>query len=161
MNLSNTPGGFGKDLRRLKTEGTASAGELREFLSQLRGKSTQEVLGVVAQSQLTRSLVLATVGCAVLLVVFTVIPYLLRDTETAHAQPAQPAAAAAEPAAATPDAAATTAARAGDAQAAPPAAPPSREHEALQRMEMSEAREAPLDQNPLEDKLDDLLDGVE
>ena len=65
--------GIAKDLRRLKTDGSASAEELRQFISQLRGRSPQEVMGVVAQSDLFRSILLAAAGCAVLLVALTVI----------------------------------------------------------------------------------------
>ena len=43
------------DLRELKTNSSATVQELQEFLSQLRGKSPQEMLGVVASSQLFRA----------------------------------------------------------------------------------------------------------
>lgn len=149
MTLSNPPGGFGKDLRRLKSEGTATTAELRDFLSQLRGKSTQEVLGVVAQSELTRSLSIAAIGTLVLLVVFTVGPYLLRG-ETAAAAPAAPAAVEQD------------AGQTGDAEVESPAAERAApQTDLLEKLEMNETREAPADENPLDNKLDNLLDGLE
>ncbi|MBT4864272.1 MAG: hypothetical protein HON53_04010 [Planctomycetaceae bacterium] len=67
--------GVGGELRQLKTNGAASAGELREFIGSLKGKSPQEVLGAVAQSGLTRGIVQATIGFVVVLVTFSVVPY--------------------------------------------------------------------------------------
>lgn len=69
--------GLGRDLQRLRRDGAATAGELRQFLGQMRGRSPQEVMGIVAQSSLVQSIAIATVGCAVLLAVGTVIPYLM------------------------------------------------------------------------------------
>ena len=71
---ANRPG-VGGELRQIKTNGAATAGEIREFIGSLKGRSPNEVLGVVAQSGLTRSIVLATVGFVVILVVFSVVPY--------------------------------------------------------------------------------------
>jgi hypothetical protein len=65
----------GGELRQLKTNGAATAGELREFIGSLKGKSPQEVLGAVAQSGLTRGIVLATIGFVVVLVTCSVVPY--------------------------------------------------------------------------------------
>lgn len=70
--------GVYRDLDRLQTDGNASIGELREFMGRMQGKSPQEMLGVVAQSRLAMSIVWSTVGCAVLLMVLTVGPYLLK-----------------------------------------------------------------------------------
>ena len=82
--------GIAKDLRRLKTEGAASVDELRQFVGQLKGRSPQEVMGEVAQSDLVRSIVLAAAGCMVLLVVLTIFPYWFRD-RSSSATTAQPA----------------------------------------------------------------------
>jgi len=72
---SGQPTGAFKDVRRLKTDGTASVEELREFLGQLKGKSPQEMLGIVTDSGLVRGMVTATVGMAAVLFVFTVGPW--------------------------------------------------------------------------------------
>ncbi len=67
--------GIGGELRQLKSNGAATADELREFIGSLKGKSPQEVLGAVAQSGLTRGIVLATIGFVVVLVACSVVPY--------------------------------------------------------------------------------------
>jgi|GEM_PF-477584 len=55
----------------------ASAGELNEFLQHLRGKTPQEILGAITQSGLARAFVQATIGAVVLVVVFTIVPFLI------------------------------------------------------------------------------------
>ena len=77
--------GVAGDLRRLKSDGVASAAELREFLGNLKGRSPEDVMGAVAQSNLVRSIGLATVGCLGLMAVLTIIPYLLRDSSSSVA----------------------------------------------------------------------------
>ena len=63
------------DLRELKTNSNATVQELQEFLRQLRGKSPQEMLGVVASSQLFRATILS-----IILVTGTSLPSLLSPT---------------------------------------------------------------------------------
>ena len=53
-------GGIARDLDRLKSDAGATAAEIREFLGQMRGRSPQEMIGLVAESGLTRSMFLAT-----------------------------------------------------------------------------------------------------
>src|SRR4051812_40802069 len=65
------------DVRRIQEHGSLSVDELREFLATMRGKSPQEVLGLVASSDLLRATVQATVACILLLAVATVGPYFL------------------------------------------------------------------------------------
>jgi len=67
--------GVSGELRRLKANSSATYDELSEFVSQMHGKSPQEVLGLVAQSGLAKGIFLSTVICAVLVVAFTVGPY--------------------------------------------------------------------------------------
>ncbi len=83
--------GVGGELKHLRQNGQASAAEIREFLKSVQGKSPQEVLGVVAQSGLASGIVLATIGCIVLLVVGSVIPYALNrlSADAASAKPAK------------------------------------------------------------------------
>ncbi len=85
-----TPGkGLRGDMERLKTNSAATAEELREFVSGLKGRSPQDVLGIVSETGLFKGVVQATVGCIVLLAALTVIPWTLADdqpeTETAEA----------------------------------------------------------------------------
>lgn len=132
------------DLRELQGNSRATVQELQAFLRELKGKSPQEMLGVVAASQLARSLVLssALVGGGILL--FTAIPYFFGDD-------AKEAPAAAEPA---------------PAPAAPP--PPAAEKppveakpDPLSTLGVGEELTAPPDQNPLESKGDDFLKDLE
>jgi len=81
----------GGELRSLKQHGSATMSELREFVTQMRGKSAQEMLGAVAESGLVRATIQATLGCIVLMGVFTVGPYYLGG-DKAEAKPAGPVA---------------------------------------------------------------------
>ncbi|NNM28064.1 MAG: hypothetical protein HKO57_00960, partial [Akkermansiaceae bacterium] len=65
------------DLRELSANTRATAAELEEFLRDLRGKSPQEMLGIVAASHLARALVLATIVVAAGTVLFTAIPFVM------------------------------------------------------------------------------------
>jgi hypothetical protein len=131
------------DLRELKGNSRATVQELQAFLRELKGKSPQEMLGVVAASQLARSLVLSSawVGGAILL--FTAIPYFFGD------DPKEVPAAAAEPTPAPP----------------PPAAEPATVEEKrpapLSTLGVGEELTAPPDENPLENKGDDFLKDLE
>ena len=133
------------DLRELKGNSRATVQELQDFLRELKGKSPQEMLGVVAASQLARSLALssALVGGGILL--FTAIPYFLGGDE--KAPPA--AAPAAEPAPAP----------------APPAVEPApveeKKPDPLSKLGVGEELAAPPDENPLENKGDDFLKDLE
>lgn len=85
-----TPGkGLKGDVERLKTNSAATAEELREFVSGLKGRSPQEVLGIVSETGLFKGVAQATIGCVVLLAALTVIPWTLAEdnpeTETAEA----------------------------------------------------------------------------
>ncbi len=157
----NHAGGIAGDMRRLKSDSSAAAGELREFIGRMRGKSTQEVLGVIAQSGLVRCICASAVVFVALIAVFTVVPYLLKSDEAAAAKPAsstsQPAAVAEpdEPAATQAAATESPAPPAGNPQATPPDAAA-----AAAALGLDETKQAPPDKNPLEKDLDNLLDGV-
>jgi hypothetical protein len=133
------------DLRELKGNSRATVQELQAFLRELKGKSPQEMLGVVAASQLARSLVLssALVGGGILL--FTAIPYFLGDD--AKEIPAAAAEPAPAPVAAPPVVAENPAV---EAKADP-----------LSTLGVGEELTAPPDQNPLENKGDDFLKDLE
>lgn len=152
-------GGVARDLKRLKSDGAATVAELRQFLGQMHGRSPQEVLGLVAKSGLTLSILLATFLFAVLLVALTVIPYALRDREAEAAGPAAgqgtvaEEGAAAEPDGSQPAPAASPGGESGTAQPDP--------DRAVDALGIGETRVAEPDENPLENKLDNLLDGIE
>jgi len=151
--------GIAKDLRRLKTEGAASAAELRQFIGQLQGRSPQEVMGAVAQSNLVRSIVLATFGCAALLVVLTVIPYALRDSAGTQATAKPNTTSSAAPASEAAGESAATEQPAPDVAANSEAQPDLKK--AADAMGIGDAAPPDSDATPLDDKLDKLLDGID
>ena len=144
--------------RRLKSDAAASAEELRQFIAKMHGKSPQEVLGAVAESGLTRGIVISAIGAIAILVAFTVGPFLLNklsaDTAPAATTKPQRAAAQAEPNSAQ----AAARQQSTEAQVVPEEADLERATEA---MGIGETKTADPDENPLDNKLDSLLDGVD
>jgi len=67
------------DFRELKTNSSATVQELQEFLRQLRGKSPQEMLGVVATSQLFRATILSAILVTAAIFALTAFPYFLGE----------------------------------------------------------------------------------
>lgn len=148
------------DMKILQQNAAASVGELREFLGQLRGRSPQEVMGIVAQSSLVQGVVSATVGTLIILIVFTVGPYLLYGgangeaqanltgvTESAGEESPETMEEAAEPSG-------------GSEQAAARSNEPDLERAAA-AMGIDQTEDADPNQNPLDSRLDKLLDGIE
>jgi hypothetical protein len=157
-------GGIARDVDRLKSDGAAAADELREFVGQMRGRNAQEMIGLVAESGLTRSMLLATSLFALLLAALTLIPFAIRhDGPDAAASVAEEAGAKersgaeagqAEPAGQPAEAPAGTA----ELNTAAPEVDPDR---AIDAMGIGETRTADPEENPMEDRLDQLLDGIE
>lgn len=84
------------DFRELKSNSSATVAELKEFLRELRGKSPQEMLGVVASSQLFRATILSVILVTGAILAFTALPYFMGDepavaTESAPTEEAPPA----------------------------------------------------------------------
>lgn len=65
-----------RDVKSIARNGSASIGELRDFMARMKGKGAGEVLGEIAKSGLARGVALSCAIFAVLLVVFTVGPFL-------------------------------------------------------------------------------------
>lgn len=144
------------EFRNLKDNGSASLVELKEFLSTLRGRSPQEVIGIVKTSLLIQSLVFATVGTVAFLFVFTVAPYMIWGPQVAQKPKKPTATAAAQPAAAP-----APAADAAKAQVKTEGAPAGVDAaKAAKAMGMDEAKAADLKTNPLDKDTDKLLDGL-
>ena len=153
--------GVSRDLRRLKVNASASLGELREFLAQTRGRSPQEVLGMVAGNTLVRCIGWAALGAAILLVVGTIGPYLVwgpATTRPAKARP--PAAAPAAPQAQAPAQKATPVSVSPGASATDQPSPEDAK-KAMKVMGLGETKTADPKNNPMEKKLDNLLDKLE
>ena len=129
------------ELRNLRNNSQATVAELKAFLGELKGRSPQEMLGMVAGNQLFRATVHALVLIAALLVIFTVIPYLNRETPDAVAAPAPPEATPVE----TP------------VELPPTPAPP----DPLKPLGIGEEKQAPRDVNPLDTGTGSFLDELE
>lgn len=135
------------DLRELKGNSQATVQELQAFLRELKGKSPQEMLGIVASSQLIRALVLSTALVAAGILLFTAIPFFFGEetpTEPVAAAPADPAPAPPEP------------------SPAPPTEPtPTPEPNPLENLGVGEELTSPPNVNPLENQGDDFLKDLE
>jgi hypothetical protein len=134
------------DLRELRSHSRATVAELQAFLRELKGRSPQEMLGLVAGSQLVRSIGLSSAIVAGAILLFTAIPYFFASEETPVA--VIPAAAP-PPADPTPE--------------APPAepAPAVPEPDPLSNLGVGGEIAAPPDKNPLENQGDDFLKDLE
>lgn len=163
----STPAGeAGGDLQRLKTHGSASVEELRDFISQMHGKSPQEVLGAVAESDLVRSTLIATAGFAVVLVALTIIPYAFSGNE----QEAQAAASAEssnqETGSSGQNDPSLNQGTAYQVPVAPTGGPPTASgqpnaQKAVDALGIGESKAADAKSNPLDKKVDSLLDGLD
>lgn len=143
------------DFRNLKEHGGASLGELKEFLSNLRGRSPQEVIGIVKTSLLIQSLVIATVATLAFLFVFTVTPYMIWGPQLAE-KPKKPQSPVATQAVA-PAPANATAKSETQSDGTPSSENASK---AVKAMGMDETKTADPKSNPLEKDFDKLLDGA-
>jgi hypothetical protein len=143
-------------MSRLKAHSGASAGELREFVRTLRGRSPQEVIGVLAQSNLVRATMLAAAGTFVLMLVFTVLPAVMADKP--KPADAKPAPVAAPP---TPTPTATDAKTASKDAASTPTAPKAKDKaDALDKLGIGETKTSDPKKNPLDNTGDDLFKDV-
>ena len=131
------------DLKKIRRNTAASSQEIREFLAQMRGKSPQEMLGMLASSSLVKCTLQAGIGWLIVIAVFTLGPWLwsLLNPVVAKAPPTPPVAAAVVPPA--------------PAEPKPAEATPSAK--AAEKLGIGETKEAPPSQNPLEKATDDLL----
>ena len=148
-------GGFG----RLKHDGAATVAELREFLIHVRGKSPQEVMGTIAGNSLVKSTLIALVGTVLFLFVTSALVYFVTpdNSKTAKAKPA-------EAAAAKIDAPDQTDGKKADAKTNADLAKSDKsektiksDDKTLQNLGVGETKIAPPDKNPLDKKLEDLL----
>jgi len=146
-----TPGkGLRGDMKRLKTNSAATAEELREFVSGLKGRSPQEVLGIVSETGLFKGVFQATIGCIVLLAVLTVIPWTLADEQTEKETADAAAPAEEKPAEADSEAATGTETAATGGEVDPAAA--------VKAMGEDEVKPADASTDPLDNTLNNLLE---
>jgi hypothetical protein len=134
------------DLKKIRRNTAASSHEIREFLAQMRGKSPQEMLGMLASSNLVKCTVQAGIGWLIVIALFSLGPWIwsLVNPPTPKVLP--------------PPAGATAATTAPTVEAKPvvstPTAPPVN---AAEKLGIGETKDAPANQNPLEKSSDDLL----
>ncbi len=145
--------------RSMRANGAASAAELREFLSRMRGKPPQEVLGLIAQSGLARAMFLSTLIVLALLAVTTVIPFAWNKATGGAQQAAAKGTPESRGAGQTgnePGGAAKTDATASSTASATAAKTPDPKEAALNKLGVGEAKKAG-NVNPLEGRADDIL----
>lgn len=134
------------DLRELRGNSQATVQEIQAFLRELKGKNPQEMLGMVASSNLFRSLLLSTAIVAGGILLFTAIPYFMADSEPPVAEKA-----AEEPGkTATPE-----------APAPEPEVPLADETDPIDSLGIGEELPAEPGVNPLESTGDDFLKDLE
>ena len=156
-NSGRPPRGLVGDIHRARTGAKASAEELRAFVRDFRGRSPQEMLGLVAASNLIQATLLATVITFIFMAGFTVGPYMMKKAyptaaktskKPAAAAPAPSASAAPAPVAATTTAAAPLPVATGTGPATP---------DVLNTLGIGETKVSDPKKNPLEAGGDDLL----
>ncbi len=167
------PRGLRRDMRQVRTHGSATMQELREFLANMKGKRPQEVLGMIAQSSLIQGMFWSTVIVGVLLVGCTFAswgykksrgdfePVAKQQAEQPDDGAAQEAAPAGNDAAQPPEgnsaAPSGTAASGAAAGSASPAAPADPAAAVADPLGIGETRLADPKVNPLENRSDDIL----
>ncbi len=137
-------------VKRLSTDAATTTSELRDFVRSLKGRSPQEVMGIVSSSALTQAVISSTLATVVLLAVLTV-PFAFG--KSAKAKSAKPAAAVADVEPSKTNATSSKSANSGDT--------PSEEDikKASKAMGLDETKTADPKKNPL-DSFDNLLDKV-
>ena len=90
-----SPTGMLSDAQRLKTEASATTSELREFIRGLKGRSPQEVMGIVAGNALTQAMVTSTIACVLLLAALS-LPFAFGSSSKNKSKPKAAVAAEAE-----------------------------------------------------------------
>lgn len=139
------------DLRELNTNSKATVAELKSFLRELKGRTPQEMLGVVAASQLIRALATSTLLVGAGILIFTAVPFFLGGGEEATAVTP-------ESKVVTPDAATPPPPKASPATPPPIEAIPG---DPLSKLGVGEEKTAPANVNPLENQSDDFLKELE
>lgn len=134
------------ELRNLRNNSHATVEELKAFLSELKGRSPQEMLGMVAGNQLFRATIHSLILLSTLILIFTVIPYFTREASTeAASEVTQPA-----PTTATNETPEPT-----------PETPAAPEPQALEELGIGEEKQAPPDVNPLDGDTGSFLEELE
>ena len=141
--------GMVRGVRRLSADAAASTSELRDFVRSLKGRSPQEVMGIVASNALTQALIGSAIATAVLIGLLTVGPYIYYGPPKAKSSKPVASASAAQP----------EATRASDSTKATDTPSEEDVKKATKAMGLDETKTADPKKNPL-DNFDNLLDKV-
>jgi cell division protein FtsN len=163
-----TSTGIAADMKRLTTDASSTAEEVREFIKNLKGRSPQEVLGAVSESGLVQATIQATIGCVVVLGILSVIPWMMKTEEAVNASETPDGSAAV--AGATGEANSETAASQAGTSSNTTSTDPSSGSDtptgtdaarAAKAMKIDETVVTDPKKNPLDSGLDKLLDGLD
>ena len=143
--------GIGRDLRSVRDNGKASLQELREFVGNLKGRGAREVIGIVSGNSLVKGVEMAALGFVILLLLFTAIPFYMAGDES-MAKKSSAASAKTTPTLEKNKQSETG--KQGQAEATDGST------EAVDKMGFQEIKTFDVDKNPLEEKMNKLLDGV-
>ncbi len=167
MSNSQSPRGLKGDIHRAREGVSASADELKSFIAQFRGKSPQEVMGVIGGSGLVQATIQATIATVFFMALFTVGPYLknkaMPPVKKVAAAPAQAEKPAETKNADTAQQGAAPGAAAKGAAAAPPPAGEKLDpanatnKQIMDKLGVGQTKTADPKSNPLENSADDLL----
>ena len=149
----NPMSSISRDVRNARVNSGAVAGEVREFLAQMQGKSPQEMLGMVAQSSLIKCTVQAIVVMLAFLVVFTVVPFGLGKIGGEAKVKAEGAKASPPPVEKEKPESGAEATAGSD----PDVDLPAEKDDLLDKLGVGETKVAPPKENPLESSADDLF----
>jgi len=133
------------ELRNLRNNSQATIDELRAFLAEMKGRSPQEMLGMVAGNRLFRATLHSCALVLAIIAVGTVVPYLNRGEPKPAAVANKPAV---EP---------ETAPEVPEKTAKPDEPAPG----AIETLGVGEEKQAPRDVNPLETGTGGFLDELE
>ncbi len=147
------------ELRNLRENSNATVAELKAFLRQLQGRSPQEMLGIVAESQLIRAICISTAIVLAGGLLCTAIPFALGGDNKRGTAAARQTAGPTAPEPALPAPAETTPAPVNPAGGTNN--PLSATKPDLSNLGVTEEKQAPPDRNPLENTRDNFLDGLE
>jgi hypothetical protein len=139
-------------VKRLSSDAAATTAELREFVRSLKGRSPQEVMGIVASNALTQAMIVSTIATVVLIGALTIVPYALSGSPKGKSTKAMTSTNAAE----------SESAKANDSTRAANASDTPSEDDikkASKAMGLDETKTADPNKNPL-DNFDNLLDKV-
>ena len=161
---SETPEIPARGIRRFQHDSATTVAELREFLAQLRGKDSREVVATITDSSLVKSTVVAAIAVVLLLFLTSAAVYFATPNESTSAKtnPSQSSQSNVSgesqttPSPSEEDKSAAVVENATAAASAPQPATGGGD-KTLDLLGVGETKVAPPDENPLDKNLEDLL----